>query len=377
MSKNIKRFSISIFVIFSSYSLVITQAVPFLTDLGYSPSQRGLVLSFVGIISIVGQILMGFLSDRFGTIKKFFIYLTILMALLVGLSFLVETKNFMYHFLILGMAMGLTKILVNLYETWIMEVDSMRDDFGFIRGFGSIGWALASLASGYLISAFSYEGLAYACALLSIIFVFLSIDMEDAEKQTSMDIKMSDIKTLFKNKTYVRFLIVYFIAYFVYNADAVTVTDLMVNLGATPTTIGIKWFVQALCELPMMLLGARILLKYKGHKVMVFASVMMLIRMALLGVAPNNLSIILISTLQALTYPFILMSQKKLVYEQLPAHLRSTGQMVAVSLTAGLAAVLMPITSGILIEHMDIQMVLVICAALMIIPIMGMRERVT
>ena len=110
---------------------------------------------------------------------------------------------------------------------------------------------------------------------------------------------------------------------------------------------------------------------------MVFASVMMLIRMALLGVAPNNLSIILISTLQALTYPFILMSQKKLVYEQLPAHLRSTGQMVAVSLTAGLAAVLMPITSGILIEHMDIQMVLVICAALMIIPIMGMRERVT
>ena len=151
MSKNIKRFSISIFVIFSSYSLVITQAVPFLTDLGYSPSQRGLVLSFVGIISIVGQILMGFLSDRFGTIKKFFIYLTILMALLVGLSFLVETKNFMYHFLILGMAMGLTKILVNLYETWIMEVDSMRDDFGFIRGFGSIGWALASLASGYLI----------------------------------------------------------------------------------------------------------------------------------------------------------------------------------------------------------------------------------
>lgn len=372
-----KRFSIGIVLIFSSYSLVITQSIPFLTHLGYSPSQRGLVLSFVGLISIAGQIFMGFMSDRFGTIKKFFLYLTFMMVLLVFLSFTVKVDHFIYYFLVLGLASGLTRILVNMYETWIMEIDDLRPHFGLIRAYGSLGWAVASLGSGYLITYFSYTGLAYVCAFLSLVFVFISIQMQDAQKTLGLDLKMSDIKVLFKNRNYVLFLLIYFVAYLVYNADAVTVTDLMMSMDGTSETIGIKWFIQALSELPMLLLGARLLLKYKGKKLMVFASVMLAIRMVLLGMAPNNTFVVIVSMLQSITYPFILLSQKQLVYLELPVHLRSTGQMVAVSLTAGLAAVMMPIISGLLIEVIEIRTVLTISAFLMLIPVYLMGKVVT
>ena len=81
--------------------------------------------------------------------------------------------------------------------------------------------------------------------------------------------------------------------------------------------------------------------------------------------------------LQSITYPFILLSQKQLVYLELPVHLRSTGQMVAVSLTAGLAAVMMPIISGLLIEVIEIRTVLTISAFLMLIPVYLMGKVVT
>lgn len=372
-----KRFSIGIVLVFSSYSLVVTQSVPFLTDMGYSPFERGLVLSFVGLVSIFGQIYMGFMSDRYATIKKFFLYLTFMLVLLVGLSFIVRVDHFPYYFLVLGFASGLTRILVNMYETWVMEIDELRPDFGRIRAFGSMGWAFASLFSGYLIAAFSYSALAYVCALLSLIFAFLSLKMRDAEKTAGLDIKVSDIKVLFHNKNYVLFLIVYFVTYFVYNADAVTVTDLIINLGGTSKTVGIKWFVQAMSELPMLMFGAHFLLRYKGCKLMVFASIMMAIRMFLLALTRNTTSIILLSTLQAITYPLILLSQKHLVYNELPPHLRSTGQMVAVSLTAGLAAVLMPVTSGLLTPLIGIRAFLTLVSFLMLIPIVLMQRSLT
>lgn len=377
MKQKTLLFSLGIFITFSSYSLINTQAVPFLTQLGYSPTQRGMVLSFVGLVSILGQIYVGFLSDKFGTVKKFFIYLSFIMVALITLSFIVQKEFFLFHFMFFGLGMGITRILVNLQETWIMEIDDLRPDFGFIRAFGSMGWALASLMSGYLILYFSFTGLAYLCAFFTLIFVFLSIHMQDAQKTQGLEVGINDIKLLFANRNYRLYLYAYFIAFFVYNADAITVTDLMISLGATPETVGLKWFLQAMSELPLLLIGGSLLIRFNAKKVMLLASVLMAIRMGLLTFAGSSNQVIIISLLQAVTYPLMLLTQKVLVYKELPLNLRSTGQMVAISLTAGLASVLMPLFSGIIVEMASIQTVLGLSALLMIVPIYSIYKTLT
>ena len=363
------NFSLAMTIAFGSYALLITQMVPYLTHLGYSPSERGYVISFVSVISIVSQIFIGYLSDKFNTIKKFFIVLTVIMVVLAFFSFTVNRNDFWFHFYFLGFASGISRLLANLFETWIMASDDLRPDFGFIRSFGSMGWAVSSLASGFIIARYSYQSMAYVVAFLSFITIFMAFKMVDITKVEVEKINLKSVIKLFHNKNYVLLLFIYFVVFAVYNVENITITDLIVALGGTEKVIGVKWFIQAMFELPLLYLGSRLLLKYKGKKLIVFASIIMFIRIVLSAMAPNVVSIVLISTLQVFTFPLFLLTHKDLVYREIPDSLRSTGLMIAVSITLGLSGVIIPIVSGVMVEWIGIRPALWFFASWMIIPL--------
>ena len=85
--------------------------------------------------------------------------------------------------------------------------------------------------------------------------------------------------------------------------------------------------------------------------------------------APNVVSIVLISTLQVFTFPLFLLTHKDLVYREIPDSLRSTGLMIAVSITLGLSGVIIPIVSGVMVEWIGIRPALWFFASWMIIPL--------
>lgn len=369
MKKNKHLFGIGMFVAFSSYSLFYTQIIPFLTQLGYSPTQRGYVISVVSLVSIVGQIILGYLSDRFGTVKRLFLYVTFIMVMCAFLAFTTTIHDYWFHLFVIGLGAGMTRILANLFETWVMEINEIRPEFGYVRAYGSFGWAIFALFSGFLITSLGYRSLAIVIGLCSLIVVGLSTKMADADKVVARKVALSDVQALLKNKDYMLLIVIYFIALLVYNADAVTITDYMVSMGGTERTIGVKWFVQAMFEVPTLFIGATLIRRIGAKKMMFIGSVVLGLRLFASGLVSSNGMIILIATSQALTYPFILLSQKDLVFKELPDNLKSTGQLLAISLSVGFAGVITPILSGFLIEHMAIQSVLMIFGSLMVFPI--------
>ncbi|CAM2741445.1 MFS transporter [Erysipelothrix tonsillarum] len=366
------NFSAVMFLMYASHGLLFPQVVPFLTHLGYSASQRGLILSFLAIIAMVGQILSGYLCDRYGTIKRFFIYGTFILAATGMLSYCVNINNFYYHFFLVGIMAGTVRILSNLFETWVLEVDGIYHQFSFIRSFGSLGWALASLVSGFLIHRYGYPSLGYISGLMSLVVIFYSFKLEDASKQTiegsTATLSFKDLKVLFTNKRYMYLVIVFTLTYFVINVDSITITDYMFHLGGNAQDVGIKWFVEALSEIPLMLVGGILLKRYGGKKLMVFSSLIMIVRMVTYGMATSVPQIIILSTLQAITFPLILVAQKDLIFRESPSHLRSTAQMFSISMSIGFSAIITPLVSGYLVEWMPIQTVIFIFGAIMIIP---------
>lgn len=368
------KFSVVMFVVFWSHSLLYTQFVPYLTHVGYSASERGFLLAYFAVVGMLGQILTGYLSDRYGTVKKFFIFFTLILAASGYLFYHFEAKNFWVHLVLLGFTGGLIRVLGSFFETWVLEVDGLFDKFGLIRALGSLGWALGSLLTGYLIVNYSYDIVGIVAAIFSVILVFLSLFLEDATKVESQNLKLSDIGELFSNRNYVILIVVYFITYLVYNADSITVTELILELGGDAQSIGMKWFIQALIELPILFLGGKLLLKYKGRNLMLFASIVMLIRFMLYGFVTEVYHVYLITLLQCITFPLILITQKDLVYREVPPRLRSSGQMVAVSMTIGLSAIVTPILSGYLMEVMSVKSTIMVFGATMIIPIILMKR---
>lgn len=368
MKKNIINFSILMLLTFMAHGMINTQSIPYLTQIGYDSIERGYIMSFYAVVAVLGQFVAGYLSDKYKSVKRFFIYSTFVLIVTSFLTFTLQDKNFLVHLILMGNTIGFIRIIGNLLETWIIEVDGLYPYFGSIRSLGSVGWAVSSLLSGIIIVNKGYTFMLWVSLLLNVLVVFFSFRLEDANKSTDTKVNLSDVKALFLNKRYVLLLIVYCFVYVVYNADNVSVTDLMLTMGATEGDIGQKWFVQAVLELPMLFMGAYFIRRFGAKKLMIFGSFMLGLRFVLYALFPSPNSVILISSLQGLSFPFLLMTQKELVLKETPAAVRSTGQMVSVALTSGFSAIISPIISGYLGAYFAIQWVVMGFGLAMLIP---------
>lgn len=364
-----RKFSVLMFVMFFSHALLFTQIIPFLTSVGYTALERSYIIAAHSAFSMGGQILFGYLSDRYGTIKKFVIFLTgvILGAGLLAYNF--QELNFIYHFIMMAMVAGSTRIVANLFESWLLELDSMHQDFSYLRSFGSLGWAIASLVSGFMALRLGYGSLGIFAALLSIVVIYVAASTEDVAKLSVEKLKIRDLKKLFKNKRYVLLVVVFFFSYLIYTIDGITITDYIFHLNGTSEDVGIKWFVQALAEIPVLFLGTYILSNFKIKNLFKISLFILMARFILTGLSTSVWQVIAIASLQAFTFPIMLIAQKHMIFKEVPKELMSSGQMVAASLTNGFSAILAPLLSGFLSTFLDISLVLYVVGLLLFIPI--------
>lgn len=364
-----RKFSLLMFVMFFSHALLFTQIIPFLIALGYSANQRSYLVASYAAFSMLGQIVFGYLSDRHASIKKFIIILTYLIIVSGLLAYSYADISFIAHFVAMSVTAGSTRIVGNLFETWILELDEIHDDFSYIRSYGSLGWALASLGSGYLVLKFGYSSLGYLAAILGVLIVFIASSAKDAQKENSEGLSFLDVKELLSNKNYIVLILVFFFAYLIYNTDTITITEYIFELGGSAQDVGSKWFIQAMSEIPMLFVGSKLLKKYNAKGMLTISLILLMLRYVLTGLSGSTNQIILLSLLQAFTFPIMLISQRHLVFREVPSHLKSTGQMLAVSLSIGLSSIVAPLVSALLMNFMTTSKVIISLGFSLFIPI--------
>lgn len=372
MRKRIFGFGTLMFLAFVAHASVNTQAIPFLTEIGYTSTERGYIMAAYALIAMVGQFYAGYLADKYQTVKKWVIYSTIAIIGFSIVTFIYNDKNFLLHLFMMANALGFIRIVGNLLETWILEVDGLYPYFGSIRSFGSLGWALSSLSSGYLIAYGGYELMMWVSIAISVAVIVLTFALEDASKVSDDTLNFKDVSALFKNKNYVLLVVVFTLIYIVQNADNITVTDYILSLGGNETDIGVKWFVQALSELPLMIFGSYFLFKLRGKKMMMIGGFALGLRYVLYGSTTSIDHVVIFSALQMVSFPFLLISQKELILNESPEHLRSSGQMVAVAFTSGFSSIISPILAGYLGEYFALNLVLIGMGLFMSVPILLM-----
>lgn len=374
MRKRIFGFGTLMFLAFVAHASVNTQAIPFLTEIGYTSTERGYIMAAYALIAMVGQFYAGYLADKYQTVKKWVIYSTIAIIGFSIVTFIYNDKNFLLHLFMMANALGFIRIVGNLLETWILEVDGLYPYFGSIRSFGSLGWALSSLSSGYLIAYGGYELMMWVSIAVSVAVIVLTFALEDASKVSDDTLNFKDVGALFKNKNYVLLVVVFTLIYIVQNADNITVTDYILSLGGNETDIGVKWFVQALSELPLMIFGSYFLFKLRGKKMMMIGGFALGLRYVLYGSTTSIDHVVIFSALQMVSFPFLLISQKELILNESPEHLRSSGQMVAVAFTSGFSSIISPILAGYLGEYFALNLVLIGMGLFMSVPILLMSS---
>lgn len=350
------------FVSFISFALPYGYMQTFLVYVGYDVVERGIILSGCAVVAILVQFFAGYLCDKYKTDKVFYNLIVILFVISTYVMYRVTEMNFFLHLIFISLVGGLFRTVMAVQDAWCLETDDdCKNNYGPIRAFGAVGWMIGSPLGAWVIEQYGYPSLGLVFAVLSIFNVAITFFMQDAIKQEKKEgIHFSDLKKLVADKRYVIIVLIFLIINIIATADTYTMVDKMLVLGADEGMIGARWSIQAFTELPLFFAGGYLLKKFGDYRLMMFGTIMYIIRFLLYAVVQSPEMLIVVSLLQCVTYPLIMITSKTLVDDTTPPELRASGQTIASAFYVGVSLLIAPVLSGILADAFGLDLTLAI-----------------
>lgn len=366
---------IGIYIIsYLAFAFGTVQIVPYLTSIGYSPVERGILISSIAIVTIIVQLIFGYLSDKYKTVKKIFIVIMIVFATASWIFYIVDSRQFILHLILVALCGGFSNLGMGVQDNWVLETDERtRNLFSVIRAFGSFGWAIGGIILGYLINSFGYKSLSVTVLFFTIVTLggcFLLGDASKSNDPTTKCITKDDVIELVKNKSYILVIIILFLLSCIQMFNNYTLIDKIMILGGTSKDVGITATIKGLAELPMFFAGPMVLRKYKAKALLVVSAIAYTIQFILFGFANTVSGLMWLIGLQMLTNPCLIIASKVMIDELTSDACKSTGQLVAMSIYTGGASLLIPYLSGVLTEWKDVNFTLFFAASLGIVALM-------
>ncbi|EQK49243.1 major Facilitator Superfamily protein [Clostridioides difficile F480] len=266
------------------------------------------------------------------------------------IMFSTESATFIIYLLLVALSGGLLNTCCSLYDTWIIGCgDNINNYLSFIKTFGSIGWAIGSMVASYLILRFSYFGLSVAIGLIVVLLIINILLLPDIEKiNKKINVTNKDIIELLKDKKYILLVCILFLLYSMVVANNCTVIDKMIALNATNSQISLKWSLQSLLEIPTYLAGSYLLKKYSSLNLLKLSAIMITVQFLLFALTNDSNIIIILCVFQVFSTPLILITSKRLIFEVSPKKLRSSSQLIALSIFMGGSSLIIPTVAGFL-----------------------------
>lgn len=354
------------FLAFFAISMVNTQMIPYLSKVGYGVMERGYILAANSVVAIGGQLLFGYLCDRYRKIRRFFgIAYVLLLASSIAM-FLVQQEMFFYHLFTVALMGGMVKVIMGLDETWMLELD--QQNYGKLRAAGAMGLTIGSPIAGYLIRQFSYMSLVYSISGISILLFFCLKKSPDAKRVGDERVDFKSLGLLLKNKAYILLVTIFLLVYMIGTADQYVVIDKMLAIGANNAQVGFKWALQSFMEVPLFLGASWILKKFKNYTLLIFGTVMYSLKFVCYGLSFHPWMVIATTTLQLVTLPIIMLTSKVLVNEITPKKLQSSAQMFAMAIFIGVSGLITPLITSFLCDHIGYDWTLYTVAIFGIVP---------
>lgn len=349
----ITKFRILSFSGYFGIAALGTMTIPFLLYKGFTPSQVGIIAAFFTLSGFLSNYIIGYLCDRFGTIKLFFrLSVAAAMFFLFILTFIQSKVLFIFIYILLGFFQS---AVMNLCDSWVIEYNGeTRAKYGVIRSFGSIGWSLCSLLIGYLIMYTGFYAISIVYIGMFIGLMLISRHIQDSQKEPC-HLKLTDVFTLFSLPNYTFFILCLFI-YGVAHASISYIPQYLIkDLGGSTGAIGLFSFICAGSEIIILSLSVYLLSKRTAEQLFLYASIGLLIRLVCMYFATSVTIVLLTGILHMFTFGTFLISTRRIIDTLTPPHLKTTGQMLWSSVFGGLGMIISSTLSGFLIQSLGIQ----------------------
>ena len=266
---------------FLSYSLFSTLISVYMLDKGYSASQVSLVVSASFFSSMIVQPIMGVLNDAIG-IKKVTIYSFLL--IIVGAICFMQANNL----LLLTIWYSAVLMLVNGVNP-VMDVLAAQSPYtyGKIRIWGTFGYAMGSQLAGLIYKFISPQAIFIVFIGMMCVSILGVLGIEPKQdqrpKKTTQTKNDSYIGQIFKNKTYLFYLVIVALYSGVGNTGHTYIPSMLEHSGLSVNVATTVVAISVICESPLIFFSYLFMDKLPIKKLLYIPLLILLLQYVIYG----------------------------------------------------------------------------------------------
>lgn len=347
--------SIGSTLLFPFFALYITQ------KFGVGMTQAGILLGMSSLFGLIGSMIGGALTDRFGRrqLILFGLVFSALSSLLFGLASDVRLLYFLV--VIVGLLSRVSAPAHDAMMADILPEDKRQEAFGITRVVGNFAWILGT-ALGGLIAARSFLALFVIDAILSLVVaIILYRFLPETRPVVQVDTKVTKnesflttvagYRVVLRDLAYVIFTFAGMISLLVYQQQYSSLSVYLRDVHSISSQdYGIMLAVAGLEVVLFQIWISRAIKKYPPFLVMVFGTLFFVIGFTMIGFVQSVplfiLSIVVITIGEMITFP----TNKALAINFAPAEMR--GRYMAIyDLGWTLPATLGPAAAGLILDR--------------------------
>lgn len=324
---------------FSSYQTV------YLQEVGFSASQLGLLNALTSGVSIASLAFWGMVSDRIRSLRKVLITVlvggAVLFALIPAIPTGLPSSPLLLLTLIPVVYFFRGSMSPYAESLLVRNANELRLNYGLLRSVGSFLFTAGGLAITALLPLVGVPSTFWLSGVMMIPVVILTLLAREPNAQPAQSVPKEklDLSQLFRNKSYVAFLVFGFLFYIAANCEASFFPYFIQGVGVPTDRYVVVLSYRAFLEIPFLLLMVKLRRRFSLGRLVVAAAVLMAVECVFLGLFANSLmSILLCATFFGLGNGLFIGSSLNYLYELAPSHLKASAQAFfsAVSSVAGI-----------------------------------------
>lgn len=356
-------FCANFFVVYVGLGITYCMMISYLISLNYSAGERSYMYAFGAILGMGAQFVLGYLCDKNKTIKRYAYILMIVYVFASIALYLTSKNNFFLHLALVAVNITMMRLACGIMDSWAIENGEVcKTNYGAIRAFGSIGWAIGSAIAGKIIDIAGYGSIGFAFAAAIALAILLFVKTPDAIKSATEPVNLKGIGGLIKNKGYVLLMAIFFCIFMMQCSLDYTIIDKLEILGATGSQVSTYWSLTAMVELPLFFLGGWCIKKFGTIKLLMVSTIAYAVRLFLYAMVGTVSLMLAVSLLQVITFPLITIVTKLLVDEETPDNLKSSGQQVGLAIYSSTSALISPLLAGALEDRFGVNVAIFVIA---------------
>jgi MFS transporter, PPP family, 3-phenylpropionic acid transporter len=317
----------------------------------FDAADIGILMSLFQISRIFAPNLWGWLADHTKQRVKW-IKLTALLGL-IGFTAVFWAHGFWWLFFVMAALSLFTSSTLPLSESLTLaHLATTNGHYSKIRMWGSLGFIVASVILGYAIDWYGIKTLLWFLLGVQITLFMLTFKLPEAIVAPHAHDEFS-IWSIIKNPTVIALLIGCSLMVTAHGVLYNFYSIYLAKHGYSKGMIGWLWALGVVCEIGIFLLMPKIMVRFSLKNIMLASLGLAVIRFAMIGVAVDNLGLLLIAqSLHAATFGSFHAASIEVITQFFNGRHQAKGQAIYNSVAYGIGGTIGGLAGGYAIQYL-------------------------